>query len=71
MSYDTSSDAANFIFSFPRFFNTIFSYKSKTSLCIVYEFDPVCVSQLCDHRVRASDGIFEARCMWGVEGLSG
>ena len=46
-------------------------YKSKTSLCIANEFDPVCVSRLCDHRVGASDGIFEARWMWGVEGLSG
>ncbi len=46
-------------------------YKSKTSFCIGYEFDPVLVSQLWDHRVGASGGIFDLLCTWCVEGLSG
>ena len=46
-------------------------YKSKTSFGIAYEFDPVMVSRLCDHRVDACGIRFELRCLWCMVGLSG
>ena len=47
------------------------SYKSKTSFGIEYEFDPVMVSWLCDHRVDACGNQFELGCLWCMAGLSG
>ena len=47
------------------------SYKSKTSFGIAYEFDPVMVSWLCDHRVDACGNRFELGCLWCMAGLSG